>query len=422
MPRKATGTVAQRNGRWFARTTVEKDGKKTRPWIPLSAKTEEQARAQLAVLIEKDHAHPAAPQTFRSYSERWVESRRASGVAMTDSEASLLKLHVHPFKGSSGRERAFGERPLSVEDCTPRAIRELLEAVRAKGKSNQTITHVRGTLSRIFDQAWRDEIIPSNPVLKVKAPTSKNEVKRPREILTDEEIAQYLACAECDPELQIMSLVARCEGGMRTVDVNTWRWSMLDLATFASCYVPRTKSGIPQKLEIPEVLRGRLRDRWLACGSPMDGPIFPVRRGPRKGEEKKRRGVSYAKALRRDLKKAGLTRHGIFFDTPVSRKVDFHSFRRAFGTRAAEELPERHAMKLGGWESAQAFARYVMSSERMRTIPASVLPRNVSSLSSARAENKERDTRLELATLSLGKHCPGEIAWLFRSEVSSAAE
>ncbi len=119
--------------------------------------------------------------------------------------------------------------------------------------------------------------------------------------------------------------------------------------------------------------RGGLTSRQLAKKI-VGGPIFPVRRGPRKGQARRKRGVSYAKALRRDLQKAGLTRRELFKPTPVSLPVDFHSFRRAFGTRAAEELPERHAMHIGGWTTSQAFGRYVVASPRLERIPASILP------------------------------------------------
>jgi integrase len=374
MSRRNSGTIEKRRGIFYARITVRVDGKATRPWIPLKATTADAARAELDALIaerSKPSSH-TGNATFRAYASDWLAERQARGVAMADSEKSWLTVHVFPFV-ARGEARAFGD--LLLSEITPKAIRPLLEAVKAKGRSNQTVAHVRATIGRVLDQAWRDEIIADNPVVRVKAPRVPNEVRKPRAILTDAEIAQYIASEECDEELQLMSLVARCEGGMRTRDVNAWTWEMIDRGSFLRCWIPRTKKGIPQELEIPAVLRHRLRERWEACGRPSSGPIFPVRRGPRRGEAKKTRGVSYAKALRRDLARAGLQRRELFEETPVSLPVDFHSFRRAFGTALAENnVNEQRARHLGGWDSS-AYSRYAMRTEAMKLIPDGALPR-----------------------------------------------
>ena len=49
----------------------------------------------------------------------------------------------------------------------------------------------------------------------------------------------------------MLSLVARCEGGMRTGDLHKWDWAMIDRVRFAQCTIPRAKTGTPQVLEIP---------------------------------------------------------------------------------------------------------------------------------------------------------------------------
>jgi hypothetical protein len=53
----------------------------------------------------------------------------------------------------------------------------------AKGLKRSTVEQVRGVPHRLFDDAWRAELIEANPV---------------------------------DLELRMLALVARCEGGMRT--------------------------------------------------------------------------------------------------------------------------------------------------------------------------------------------------------------
>ena len=46
-------------------------------------------------------------------------------------------------------------------------------------------------------------------------------------------------------------------------------------------------------------------------GSPVDGPVFPVTKGKRKGEHRSDRGTSYANRLRRELLRMGIKRHAI---------------------------------------------------------------------------------------------------------------
>ena len=105
----------------------------------------------------------------------------------------------------------------------------------------------------------------------------------------------------------MLSLVARCEGGMRTGDLHQWDWAMIDRVHFAECFIPRAKTRKPQALGIPEVLGPFLRAWWERAGKPESGPVFPVRAGKRAGQAK-RPANSYADRLRRDLFRAGVYR------------------------------------------------------------------------------------------------------------------
>src|SRR5262245_49003729 len=110
---------------------------------------------------------------------------------------------------------------------------------------------------RLFKAAWQAELIETNPVERVTVPKMR-EVRKERVILTDEEIAQYLGCADVDLELRLVSIVARVEGGMRTSDIIHWDWSMIDRVQFAGCFVPRSKTGKPQALEVSRTAKSVL--------------------------------------------------------------------------------------------------------------------------------------------------------------------
>jgi integrase len=201
------------------------------------------------------------------------------------------------------------------------------------------------------------------------------EVQRQRAILTDAEIATLFACERVSVEIRILVLAARTAGGARTIDLTVWDWTMIDIDAFAWCIIARTKTKKPQKLEIPNVLRGPLRAWWETHGSPSSGPVFPATKGPRAGKARRLRGTTFAHRLRRALLVAGITRHELHHDTEWSRRVDFHSCRRAFATALAEQhVDPRTAMALTGHSDPKVHERYVLLTQATR-VPEAALPR-----------------------------------------------
>jgi integrase len=71
---------------------------------------------------------------------------------------------------------------------------------------------LRGVLHRLFRAAAEDELVEHNAVAAVRVPRMR-EVKKPRAILTDDEIAKFIACPAVDLELRMLSLVAAAKGG-----------------------------------------------------------------------------------------------------------------------------------------------------------------------------------------------------------------
>jgi|HubBroStandDraft_1064217.scaffolds.fasta_scaffold154025_2 hypothetical protein len=113
----------------------------------------------------------------------------------------------------------------------------------------------------------------------------------------------------------------------------------------------------------------------------------------------------------------------IYSDTPVSRRVDFHSFRRAYNTAlAGAGVNVQTAVGLAS-HYPKTHMRYVMAAEAARLVPAAALPiidptlarRLLSPAVTHRPSNDvrdgaqvvvslgERDTSLELATFGLGR-------------------
>jgi integrase len=405
MPRGRTGALVPHgaDGLWRCRVTKERaDGSTWRPYYSLGTADKALARRKLArvnaeLAAGRDPFEAAeiasAAERVSDYAEAWLAKRGAQGIGMVDKERSNLELHA---LGAIGR--------MPVCDVRPSHIRSILEEAAAKGLKRKTVSDLRGVLHRLFRAALEDEAIENNPVAAVRTPKMR-EVKKERVILTDDEFARLVGCAEVDLELRMMALVARCEGGMRTGDLNRWDWTMIDRVHFAECFVPRAKTAAPQALTIPEVLAPFLRAWWERAGRPEAGAVFPVRIGKRAGEPK-RPSNTYAKRLRRELFRAGVwrarpievpatasgtrtdlgkqargsqlapnPRDPLYFETETTLPVDFHSFRRAFSTALAEAgVNVQHAMNLAAHSDPRVHARYVMRTAAMRTVPAAALP------------------------------------------------
>jgi integrase len=418
MPRTRTGTLVPpgRDGLWKARvTTVQPDGTITRPFYSLGTTDRALARRKLARLVaslgagRESAATPVAADgdvTVREYAKVWLEKRHEQGVVMAPDERQMLERHVLPEIGH-----------MTPSDVRPSKVREILEGLAAKTYTKglrtrtekryrrETVAKVRGVMHRLFRAAQQDDLVEHNPVTPVRTPKVR-ETKKPRLILTDEEFTRFVASAEVDLELRILSVVARCEGGMRTGDLHHWDWTMIDHVDFRRCFVPRSKTEAPQTLGIPPALEPFLRAWWEREGQPESGPVFPVRVGKRVGLSKSDTN-SYAKRLRRALFRAGVyrlppievpaTRCGmrtdlgkqppgtklaphphdpLYYETATSLPVDFHSFRRAFNTALAEaDVNVQKAMRLAGHSDAKTHMRYVMQAPSMAEIPEAALPR-----------------------------------------------
>jgi integrase len=424
MPRKLEGQMRFTMGEWRVRLSVYvSPGKRERKWFGLGTADRTLAERKRAKLIDElalaennvaaragealaPLALPvpqAAPQLerFAGYARRWCAKRASEGVAFAESQTIHLEKHILSMPLAPGDlAPTFGD--LLLPDVRPRHVRLVLETARDIPMSPQSLTHLRGTIGGVLASAVEDELVTENVAKKVRVPKPRKEhrhlfVRRPRIVLVDTEIDQFFACDRAPLEIRIMGATSRTQGGMRTLDLTTWTWPLINTFTFALCTIPRTKTLSPQELEIPAVLQGPLRQWWVDQGSPTEGPVFPVTRGKRKGEARKTRGVSFAKRLRRALMDAGVKRHicehpdvrpskkkpccpaflsdPLYYPKAGSLPVDFHSFRRAFSTGLAEAgVNAQQAMVLAGHSDPRAHGRYIAATAELSRVPAGALP------------------------------------------------
>jgi len=402
MATKRTGTIISKPSGFFARVWVTlANGSEERRWVNLDTTSRATAKRRLArmvtlieagELVAEAQAKVAAPESYEMYTMALHEKRKAAGIVMAPAEKNNRERYIYPVIGQ-----------VQVARVTDDHVREVLQRAVEHGCSWETVRKIRAVMGRDFKRARIEKIITISPVQDVALPEGLKKDKRKRILLHDAEIAVFLSDPKGDLELKMLSLVARTEGGMRTAELIRWDWSMIDIDAFASCTVARAKTGEVQQLEVPEMLRPFLRAWWDHSGRPVAGPVFPVRRGRRKGEAKKVGASSFATRLRRALFRAGVHRlppvevkatstpngkgeptgtklvpnpaDPIYYDTTVSRRVDFHSFRRAYNTALARAgVNMQQAMVLASHSDAKTHMGYVNAVEAARPVPAAALP------------------------------------------------
>ena len=397
MPKPRTGHLIRRKKGYFVRLTMNVEGEHEpiQKCVDLETDNIVIARRRQKQLA-KQHALNAptaeATQHFDTYAEaadRVFDERERAGVRGVRHERDRDVIYVRPAIG-----------PMDVRDVRASHIKAILDDAAADGKSQGTLKHIRAAANAVFDALWRDEVIPDNPVARVKVPKGKRD-KRERAVLTDAELAIYLRWQHPTErfrkgvlERQTMSIVARTFGGLRTGDLHALRWDEhFDTKDggFTHGMAPRRKTASPQKLEIPEMLRPFLRRWWQAHGEPTRGLVFPSLRGAGAGKGSKH-GVSHAAAFRRDLQRAfkAADAAGVAnapdadsarwlelfaeADHPTHKPVDFHSWRRSYAQALADAgVNAQTAAKLTG-QTVAIHETYLTRSTKARVMPTAALP------------------------------------------------
>jgi integrase len=438
MPRKTSGTLVWTKTKgWVARIPIVIDGERVKKTYELGTTDRAVARRKLARVIDElatgaavttDAAKPT--ETLEQYAKTWFASRAARGIAATSYEKRYFERVWKPAAGALPLEQVSAALIRSVlEDVVTGKIRPKARPVK-KGQpprepgrySPQSVSHIRSTLFRILQSAYREELVSENRAARVEVPEFDGEREGlARAVPTDAEIAALVAHPDVDVEIKMLVLVTRLVGGLRAGDLNALDWTAFS-PEFATCTFVRRKTRkkkpTPQTFEVPSSLRSLLRAWWDAHGRPEAGPVFPVRKGKRAGEAKKKSNMSYADRLRRALWTAGVRRHELHNATSTTLPTDFHSVRRAYATALARaNVNEQTAMDLTGHSDSKVHKRYV-EAQSIRVLPEAATPRipvDRTLLASVRLalqkkspENRgilERDTGLEPVTPSLGSSC-----------------
>jgi integrase len=422
------GTIFRVGAQWYGKWSALIDGVLVRVTRKLGTTNELVARRlvdECAALKCDLHEHPARSQQASKRTSKAADGPAfeqaaeqvlsASKVANHAALLEVLRLHAFEHLGMTP------VRAITSEDVE--AV--LIHARDAKGLARLSIKNLKQAISAALAPFYPDAPVSVTgngrkvrvtPATVAAIPAFERSTRKERARLTDDEIAIYLQWVHplkyrqhAVRERQTMAVLSRCFGGVRAGDVHAMRWETLDTqdGAFSWGWAPRRKTGKPQRLIIPQVLRPVLHAWWTIHGQPTEGPLFPTLRGDNAGQGQKGK-VSHAKALRRDLEAAmkwaakaklpGACKEGsprwreLFTETHHTLPVDFHSFRRAFadGLRRSG-VNEQTAKAFGGWAS-NAMDRYHGTEDV--AVPDAAVPRLVPVVSAL----DSREVREEQAT------------------------
>lgn len=385
--RKRTGHLkSNKDGTISVRVTTTIDGVKVRVQRKTTAKVRAVARAKAAEMMAAYDPRAVDVTRGETLIEAGERIHAARMVEFPDSRdpaqcLSTLRRYVFPSIGS-----------MAVRAIEPSDITRALKHLKISGLAQASVQRAKAELSALFEELKGEGVRRDNPARDATLPKYAATVRRERAVLTDAELASYLAW-EPGPgrgrrgaiERQVLSIVSRCFGGVRTGDLHALTWDAFDVeaAGFRWGYAPRHKTQRPQLLGMPAVMRPAIQKWWELHGRPLTGPIFPVRIGARKGGRRKR--GSFAAAFRTDLQAAfeavdaptaGSRRwRELFEETEQTRPVDFHSWRRAYvqALSDADVTPQR-AMALAGHADMKSHAAYLRAAGKLQQIPDAALP------------------------------------------------
>lgn len=405
MSRKRTGERIQwRKSKrtWVGRVRME-DGSRS-PWIDLC--TDDPVLAQRRYDIWLESGEPpsqAGRELFKKAAERIMEKMAERGEKGITDRRTRVRAYALPVLGD-----------IEVSRIEPHHIASVLDTMAAQDKGAGYILKMRSDISRILSTLRREGAVSHNVALGVELPEDAMVDDRPRIVLTDEEVLRFRRRG-FEAELDMMALFARDLGGHRTSDLHAADWEDFDTIGWQWCKVRRPKTDKDDRGRsadgrrraertgarrasrayekvlhgIPDTVQGPLIAWWKGHGSPKAGPVFPLRKGPKAGQRKTGKGISYAQALRDALWSEGIVRPlpgydqavgearrnfcALQVDTPTTRAVDFHSFRRAYVT-AVSQAGANMATVLDLAGHTQESTSHLYRGPRLIETPAAALP------------------------------------------------
>ena len=328
MARKATGTIVWAGDHWRARIRL-KDG--SRPWIDLPPGLSEiQARKKAQELTTRARAIgatrearggdlPAATETVRDWSDRWIEERERRGLSSVRNDKSRLATHILPV---------FGDRPIRA--VTRADVEGLVERLDGQVLANKMSWKTALNIWTLLCAMFRDASTAKSRALRVRDDNPCTEVRPPDRGGRKAKVylfpSEFLRLVECDAvgvewrRLFAVAVYLYARAG----ELQALHWEDLDL-DHGVVHIHRAfdrDRGVEKETKGEEARRFNIEPALLPLLRAMKArakgsKVFPW--FPHENE--------LAEELRRYLKVAGVARGELFATDRTRKNVTFHDLR-----------------------------------------------------------------------------------------------
>jgi integrase len=172
----------------------------------------EQARLELGLVKVPE----GTPITFAKYAQRWLESHVRPNLkpSTVESYEGILNVHLKP---------RFGKLPL--EKIVRKSIKEYLDFLVSQGQqSRNTIRNIVATLRSILSHAVEDDLLSSNPAIRLGRFNRGQEEGHKAEFLTAEEAETFLQAAKALRPNRYPLFLTALRTGMRLGELLALEW------------------------------------------------------------------------------------------------------------------------------------------------------------------------------------------------------
>ena len=180
-------------------------------------RTEQKAKDQAAAEEE------AKIKTVQQYGDSVYIPYKQTECAVRTVEyyKNVLRWYVYPAIGSK-----------KVVDVRAVDLKKIITDAQTKSLGFSTVRSIYLTLSQMFDQANKDDVIEVNPMTKVSAPRrKKDDQKKQIEAFTDEQINVIRECLDQEPLKWRSFFCFLMDTGVRKGEACGLRWDAIDFST-----------------------------------------------------------------------------------------------------------------------------------------------------------------------------------------------
>ena len=248
----------------------------------ISTRQEEKEQARLAAL------EAAKLKTLQQYAESVYMPTKAATFSENSRSSYQRNLDVHilPVLGD-----------FLMVDVTPAMISKLLLDFQKRGHAHASTVKLYNILNGIFQMAFLDDTIKTNPMLKVKRPAPRKEEKAQDEsdkAYTVQQLAYILQCLENESLKWQTYINLVADSGIRRGEACALEWSDIDwtkgtlmirrnaqYTPTAGVYVTSPKNGKSRTVDVgPDVLKLLQQLRLEQAGKAISRYIFTQDNSP----------------------------------------------------------------------------------------------------------------------------------------------